>query len=125
MIFRRLMVLSVIVFALAGCAVAERREAQLVDTPVFCNGEKDCMEKWEKAEVWVTNNSKWRIQRASNTVIQTYGPGTTEADTAFKITKIPLGDGKYEIRMEARCNNWFGCFPKPAEAKHDFYNYIK
>jgi len=125
MTFRRLMILSVIGYALASCAVAERREAQVVDTPIICVGERDCMEKWQKAEVWVTNNCQWRIQRASDTVIQTYGPGATSANTAFKITKIPLGGGKYEIRIDAWCNNWFGCFPKPAVAKRDFYNYIR
>ncbi len=67
-------------------------------------------------QAWVATNSRWRIQTANDTLIQTFGPGNSSTDLAYTLVRVPRGDGTAEISVRAGCANIFGCFPDAIEA---------
>jgi hypothetical protein len=90
---------------------------------VKCRDKDDCAEKWSKAQVWLATHSKWKIQTASDSVIQTFGPGSS-SDAAFTIARIIRADGSGEIDIRAMCGNLFGCIPTTKELEAHFRNYL-
>ena len=92
------------------------------ESPV-CESEK-CNYMWEAAQVWVSNNSRYKIQLATSALISTYNSTNQSTDLAFRVTKEPIGGGKYKIVMMANCDNWIGCMPKPQEAIQQFNRHL-
>ena len=88
------------------------------------DGESDCIAKWEAAQLWVVHNAGYKIQTATNVLIETYNPGQNDTDLAARVTKEPLGGGKYRLIIKAWCNNMFGCSHDPMTAALDFNSKI-
>lgn len=85
-----------------------------------CDGDADCKAKWEAAQLWVVHNLAFKIQTATDVLIETYN-GTDNSDTrlAGRVTKEPLGGGRYKFVVYVGCRNPFGCGPNPwAAAQH-------
>ena len=109
---------------LVGCAstpeqdVAMRRD---VVRDVTCEGQSDCEVKWGRAIQYVLDNSSFRIQQQTDSLIQTAGPSSkNQSDLAMLISKVPLGGGKYRFDLRAGCDNAFGCYPSLEYAKAYF-----
>jgi len=92
------------------------------DSPT-CEADK-CNYMWEAAQVWVSNNSAYKIQIATSAIISTYNSTRGSTDLAFKVTKEPIGSGKYKISMFARCDNILGCAVNPDQAVQNFNRHI-
>jgi hypothetical protein len=73
-------------------------------TGVECDA-TTCKERWERAQIWVAKHSMFKIQTATDVLIQTFG---TQNDVryTFSVTKEPLGGGKYRIVAEVVCGSW-------------------
>lgn len=85
-----------------------------------CEGEADCKTKWEAAQLWVVHNAGYKIQTATSVLIETYNPSQYSSSLAARVTKEPLGGGKYKIVIFVWCNNSYGCRPNGWDAAIDF-----
>ncbi len=114
---------------LQGCAVnrnpasPEVRAAAL--TPLYCTTGPQCTRYWQRAQLWVTETSQWRIQTATDTVIITYNPTDSSIHRGYKITKEPQADGREQIRISSGCANMFGCSTDEFEMALSFKNYLR
>lgn len=119
--------LALVVVLASGCAstITPKLQAVLVNAPtgpVACAD--TCKTEWERAQLWITNHSKWKVQTATDVVISTYNPPNYDVSYGFTITREPLGEGKYRISMGLMCGNPLGCDPEPNEVRRAFYQYI-
>jgi len=88
---------------------------------VTCEGQSECEVKWGRAIQYVLDNSSFRIQQQTDSLIQTAGPSSiNQFDIAMLVSKVPLGDGKYRFDLRAGCDNAFGCNPPLEHAKGYF-----
>lgn len=102
---------------------APERQAKLQqfrETIPVCEGEADCKAKWEAAQLWVVHNSRYKIQTATDVVIHTYTPVGADPSIGARVTKEPLGGGRYQIVVSVFCDNIFGCVPDAIDASLDF-----
>ncbi|MBW6101354.1 hypothetical protein HTY54_21250 [Escherichia coli] len=83
---------------LGGCAAkvdpALKAEAM---KPLTCNDEKQCDFYWKRAQFWLANNSSWKIQTATDTLISTYNPSPNSPFLAYQVSKMPNEDGSSRI----------------------------
>lgn len=84
-----------------------------------------CSEQWQRAQLWLAKHSKWKIQTATDAIIQTFNPTGYDPSYGFSVTKEPLGGGRYRITMELACGNPFGCSPKSEDVRAAFYYYVQ
>ncbi len=96
---------------LTSCATSGYETAAPNQQTIGCKDKADCDSKWSKAQVWLVNNSGWKIQIANDVVLQTYGPGDSTR-AAFTLTKSTNADGSGSINASAACGNIFGCVPR-------------
>lgn len=104
--------------ALAGCAVPQYG-APISNapsaTPPTCAGLDECELKWARALQWINANSHWRLSLVTDMQIETYpSVGNGNAFPAYRVTRFPLGEGRYRLDIEAACGNLFGCAPNAA-----------
>lgn len=107
----------------AGCAASPQmlaaQKAFRESIPV-CNGPVDCQAKWDAAQLWVVQNAGVKIQTATSVVIETYNSPDSSPRLAVRVTKEPLGGGRYRIVVVTGCANIFGCQPNHIDAALDF-----
>ena len=126
MLCRTSIALSCLVLSLLACATPQQnKEYQLryENSIPTCNTEQSCKEKWSAAQAWVVSNCGMKIQLATDTIIETYNPGTT-MNLAARVIKEPLGNGRYRLTIRTWCGNVFGCQVKPWEAAINFNEYV-
>lgn len=128
--FTSIVVPLISLVVLSGCGLdpvymaerdAERAAAQerYNKTIPICVDEKDCIAKWEAAQLWVAKNAGFKIQTTTNVLIETYNP-TTRA-LAVSVTKEPIGGGKYKIVAEIWCRSGkYECIPDAYDATLGF-----
>ncbi|WP_447577341.1 hypothetical protein [Achromobacter kerstersii] len=110
--------------ALAGCAhqvdssVRTRAEA-----PLVC-AEPQCGRYWDAAQTWLVQNSSYKLQTVTTSVIQTYGPTPNSPLLAYTIIKEPGQYGTYSIKIAANCANMFGCQPNALHSIAAFKDYM-
>lgn len=112
---------------LAGCATSPaltQAEIEELHKPLTCKDKNECDLLWQHAQVWLSANSGYRIQSATDTVISTYGPMNNSPTLAYQITKIPDGSGGARIAITGGCANIFGCIPRLENAALDFKRYV-
>jgi len=112
-------------FLLAGCSSAPSPQQQAIRseferTVPTCEGELDCKAKWEVAQLWIVQNAGFKIQAATDVVIETYNPDRNSPRIAARAVKEPLGGGRYRIVVSVWCANAFGCVPDSWQAAIDF-----
>jgi len=99
---------------LASCAASPEHVARVSEynrTIPTCNAPERCQRLWDAAQVWVSSNSAYRIQVASDAVIETYGPMGYGTALAMRVIKSPVGSTGYRFLFFGSCNNVFGCNP--------------
>ena len=106
------------VITLAACASTgddPRQVAQAME-PLGCIDSIQCELYWQRAKVWISSNSYYRVQLSSDSVIETSGPYAGRMELAYRIVKIPDGAGGARIRVVAECGNAFRCTPAVTDA---------
>ncbi|MCV2423377.1 hypothetical protein LNV47_22575 [Paucibacter sp. DJ4R-1] len=116
---------AAMVAALGGCAMKAdpARAAKLQEATASaprCTGEKDCAAKWDAAQLWVVKNAGFKIQNATNVLIQTYFPTNASMALGVEVTKEGEGGGVHVIRARIWCDNFIGCERDPLDAVLDF-----
>jgi len=51
------------------------------------------------------------VQTADSQMIDTYRGGEEDERPVVRVTKEPLGDGRFKIVIAISCTNFFGCVP--------------
>ena len=104
------------ILALSACATNPERQAQVDEvkrTAPLCWDADQCGRMWEAAQVWVAKNSGYKVQLATNALIETYN--STDTRIAMRVTKEHVQGDRYIIVATAACGNLFGCMPDPVE----------
>ncbi|MES1241775.1 MAG: SHOCT domain-containing protein [Acidobacteriota bacterium] len=94
-----------------GGSITKLTKAEFEETIPVCEGEADCKAKWEAAQLWIVHNSAFKLQTATDVLLETFSPGRSDARLAARVTKEPLGGGRYRLLVSLWCNNIFGCVP--------------
>jgi len=84
----------------AKCVDATRNAAcasTVQETVPVCDGEADCEAKWNAAQLWVAKNAGYKIQIATEVLIETYNSTAGGSGLAASVTKEPIGDGRFAI----------------------------
>ena len=108
---------------LVGCATSPERQAKQAEfnsTIPTCSGTAGCNAKWEAAQLWVVHNAGWKIQTQSSVLIETYNAVNSSTNIAVRVTKEPLGGGRYQFLVKVWCDNIFGCHPDSWDAALNF-----
>ncbi len=122
--------LSVAMAAVAATACSTQGQVdpdvmQIATTPLTCSNKAECDLWWQRAQTWVTNNSKYKVESATDTLIQTAGPDGGKRALAYQITRTANPDGTATIGFAAHCDGSLGCTPNPWEAGADFKQYVR
>jgi hypothetical protein len=115
-----------LIFLLSACATSLTQRAQQkhdAGQPLICSKGPDCEAKWDRALIWVQNNSEAAIQIANETIITTRTPQNSSSPV-ISITKTETGPGTYAIHFRANCSWILGCKPSISKLKASFANYI-
>lgn len=113
---------------LAGCALEPRPltfEEMADQKPPKCSGAQHCAAMWQRAQAWVATNSRYKIQIATDVVIQTYTPTRSSTDLGFTIVREVVAPDQYRFITKAGCDNIFGCMPSREKALAALHRYMK
>ena len=91
---------------------------------VLCVGKMQCDAYWQRAQAWVANNSEYRLQTVTDTVIETQGPTLARSALAFRVTRVPDNQDGARIFVLAACGNSFGCRPAAPDAVIAFKHFV-
>lgn len=125
---RRVVSLCALLVVLVGCSMTSNRIqsalAPAVNMPsgLFCEGA--CRDEWTRAQLWIANHAQWRIELATEAVIRTAHPLTSDPSYSFSVTKEPRSGGAM-IRLTMACGNLYGCDPTQDDVGRAFYYYVK
>jgi hypothetical protein len=127
MTVQKLVVLGLISVAgiagILGSATTEISPEQLNQierTIPKCETEKECERKWAGAQAWVAKNSGYKIQVATDSLIETYNSTDSSTRLAARVVKEPIGSTGYQFVVTVWCDNIYGCRPDVASAMLDF-----
>jgi hypothetical protein len=70
-----------------------------------CDALVDCASKWQAAQLWIVQNAQFKLQIATDVVLETYSPWKGHPGLAARVTKQPLGGTKYQLVLELWCVN--------------------
>lgn len=124
---KKIIVSMLAVISFSGCATMSPETRAKLDSIASepaptCSGQL-CQEMWSRAQIWITKNAAMKLQIATDSVLQTFGPGTNPF-YQMTATKEALGEGKYRIQMDLACGNIFGCMSKSEDVKNIFHHYV-
>jgi hypothetical protein len=120
--------LAVLCVAAAGCSTQGQVDPdvmQIATTPLTCSSKAQCDTWWQRAQAWVTSHSKYDVETATDTLIQTAGPDGGKRALAYQITRTANPDGTATIGFAAHCDGSLGCKPNPWEAGADFKQFVR
>ncbi|MET3232521.1 UNVERIFIED_ORG: hypothetical protein ABIC54_004726 [Burkholderia sp. 1263] len=120
--------LAVACIMAAGCSTQGQVDPdvmQIATTPLTCSNKVECDAWWQRAQAWVTSHSKYSVESATDTLIQTAGPDGGKRALAYQITRAANPDGTATIGFAAHCDGSLGCKPNPWEAGADFKQYVR
>jgi len=124
----RITQLCMLAGVLAGCAevsvVSNPAAAPESERPVLCVGRAQCDVFWRRAQAWVANNSEYRLQTVTDTIIETQGPMVGRTGLAYRVTRVPDDKDGARIYVLASCSNAFGCTPEPSTAVSAFKLFV-
>ncbi|MFP3563760.1 hypothetical protein [Paraburkholderia sp. SIMBA_030] len=120
--------LAVLCIVAAGCSTQGQVDPdvmQIATAPLTCSSKAECDAWWQRAQTWVTSHSTYKVEFATDTLIQTAGPDGGKRALAYQITRAPNPDGTSTIGFAAHCDGSLGCKPNPWEAGADFKLYVR
>jgi hypothetical protein len=101
----------------------ELAPARAVGAVVECDS--GCKPEWERAQVWLAKHSAWKIQIATDVMIQTCTSVDESAFLDFTIIKEPTGAWRHRITVSTHCASWFHCVPGEDDTRSTLLYYIK
>jgi hypothetical protein len=118
--------------ALVGCSTIDQPGGRLYEALLPAQNVGDsvecasgCKSEWERAQLWLSRHSKWKLQSVTDVVLTTYNPVNSEVSYGFEVTREPVSEGRYVVRMALQCGNMLGCDPSPVSVRNAFYYYVK
>ena len=93
------------------------------ETP-SCNNKEECTLMWGRANIWLNNHSKWKIQVSNDYIVNTYNVHKYDPSYSFTISKEPINNNSYEIKIKPICGNHYGCDLKSSEVIGLFNKYL-
>ncbi len=120
--------LAILCVLAAGCSTQGQVNPdvmQIATTPLTCSSKAECDVWWQRAQTWVTSHSTYKIESATDTLIQTAGPDGGKRALAYQITRTPNHDGTATIGFAAHCDGSLGCKPNPWKAGADFKEFVR
>ncbi|MDR2626104.1 MAG: hypothetical protein LBC37_07195 [Zoogloeaceae bacterium] len=120
---------------------SERMQAE-VSVPVeqkssICEGRAQCDTYWQRAVLYITTNSKYRIRTVNDLVIETHtysssrkGERGLGSQLTYRAYREPLQDGKTRIWLEVGCSDHFdatdeSCTPNARRETARFKAYVE
>lgn len=107
---RIIFLLSVTLFA--GCAAPQAtpyRAPAVVDTQTpVCSSKRQCEAMWLDAQETLQMVTRMRIRTATDSRIETFAP-TRPSSMGGVVTKYPVADNKYELRLRLECYRNMDC----------------
>jgi hypothetical protein len=103
--------------AVAGCNSTPQNPVDasivqaVVNQPITCQAGPDCETKWSRATAWIAQNAAYKVQTASDSIIQTMGPLPNDPRPSFTVTKAGDSTGTYTVSFNGGCDNFLGCIP--------------
>ena len=120
--------LLISVALLAGCATQEpisSAEDWEAREPLVCRGKDQCDRWWRRAQVWISENSGFRIQVATDGIIETYGPPAYSTRWAFRAVREPSANEVERMRIAASCGPAPLCRQNPLKLIAQFKRYVR
>jgi len=123
-IVKHLTMVVCLIFLLSACASTQQAQWERdAAQPLTCSKGSDCEAKWDRALIWMQNNSPTKIKIANETIITTDIPYDPDS-AVISITKTEDESGTYTIHFRAGCPWTLGCAPSILELKASFANYV-
>lgn len=115
--------------SLCGCAVSpemQQLQRDVAEHMPTCNMDipKQCTAMWEAAQVWVVQNSAFKLQIATDVILETYAPPEYDGGLAVRVVKEPTGPGSYRFNTTVYCNNLLACHSNQWVALRAFQQYV-
>ena len=93
---------------LFGCAARQppsmtATEVAEYNNPVECTGAEECALLWRRAQAWVAQNSGFKIQVATEMVLETFSAPNYSMRWAFRAVRQPMGKNSERIIIEPSC----------------------
>ncbi|MHB2032557.1 MAG: hypothetical protein ACYCVE_04180 [Gemmatimonadaceae bacterium] len=98
--------------------------ANVFGASVACDS-TSCKDDWDRAQLWIVNHSKYKIQTATDVLVETFNPSDDAPNYGFTATKEPQGSGHYVIALALTSGNMLGCDPKPRDVQRAFLFYVQ
>jgi len=117
--------------AMAGCAVNKpppASEAQIreYNTPLVCEGKDQCDLYWRKAQAWVLMNAGYKLQMATDMVIETFSAKQYySTGWAMRVTRIPATKTQDRLVLEPSCGQAPICRGDYFTLVSDFNAYVR
>jgi hypothetical protein len=82
---------------------------EAANTPLICESKESCDILWSKAQIWVSENAGYKIQIATDSIIETYSARDYSTGYSIRLTKTPKENGKYELKLNISCGPYPIC----------------
>ena len=101
---------------LIGCStpssLTPEMQADLV-RPIYCEGARECKTMWKRALRFVNLNAGNKILKANAALIETRESYGSSKALSMRVTKVPLGGGRHQLKIFAWCTYGFGTYCAP------------
>lgn len=81
---------------------------QVAETTPSCTEARKCEVMWSRAQEAISLVSNMRIRLATDSRIETFAP-TSYGRTGAIVTKVPVGDAGYEMKIQIECYRSVDC----------------
>ena len=109
---------------LASCSSEPRKlsaaEQEIYSQQVRCYGADECTKLWRKAQVWAATHSGYKIQTATDSIIDTYNAMAYSTSWAIRIIRVPGPQDVDELQIFPDCGPAPLCRETKAEIVVDF-----
>lgn len=124
----RKLICTAVAAVAAGCAAPPpllMEDVLEANAPLICNGAEQCNTWWRRAQYWVTTNAGFKVQTATDIVIETYNPPNYSLSWAFRATREPRDGGSDRIRLTPSCGPAPVCQAHPQSLVAKFNRYVR
>lgn len=114
----------------AGCVTQKSLTVPPHDAlgPVVCDAtsasRNQCDRIWQRAHLWFTQNSQYRVQTVSAELIQSAGPRRGEITPIFRVVRETLPDRKSRISVAVGCENMSACDLRADDTIKEIIKYV-
>lgn len=123
-------ILTLLVVAItSGCAIAPQQKGWTIDdamaeAPIICSGKSQCDDYWRRTQYWISTHSGFKVQVATDTVIETYGAPNYSLRWAFSARREPGPNGADMITISPSCGPAPICQESRVQLVRDAQRYI-